>query len=54
MIDSSLLAEQPSRLTPLGTWWANVLLRAAGAVAPVIGELAEPHGSITLLPIVML
>jgi hypothetical protein len=36
----SWLAEQPSRLTPLGTWWANVLLRAAGAVAPVIGELA--------------
>jgi hypothetical protein len=36
----SLLAELPSRLTPLGTWWANVLLRQAGAVAPVIGELA--------------
>jgi hypothetical protein len=33
-------AEQPSQLTPLGTWWANVLFRAAGAVAPVIGELA--------------
>jgi hypothetical protein len=28
------------RLTPLGTWWTNVLLRQAGAVAPVIGELA--------------
>jgi hypothetical protein len=36
----SLPAEQPSRLTPLGTWWANGLLRQAGAVAPVIGELA--------------
>jgi hypothetical protein len=33
-----LLAEQPSRLSPLGTWWANVLLRQAGAVAPVVGE----------------
>jgi hypothetical protein len=30
----------PSRLTPLGTWWTNLVLRAAGAVAPVIGELA--------------
>jgi hypothetical protein len=28
----SSLAEQPSRLTPLGAWWANVLLRAAGAL----------------------
>jgi hypothetical protein len=36
----SSLAEVPSRLTPLGTWWTNVLLRQAGAVAPVIGELA--------------
>jgi hypothetical protein len=34
------LAKLPVRLTPLGTWRANVLLRAAGAVAPVIGELA--------------
>jgi hypothetical protein len=36
----SSLAALPLRLTPLGTWRANVLLRAAGAVAPVIGELA--------------
>jgi hypothetical protein len=36
----SSLAEVPSRLTPLGTWWTNVVLRAAGATAPVIGELA--------------
>jgi hypothetical protein len=36
----STLAELPVRLTPLGYWQANVLLRAAGAVAPVIGELA--------------
>jgi hypothetical protein len=35
----SALARLPLRLTPLGTWQANVLLRAAGAVAPVIGEL---------------
>jgi Plasmid pRiA4b ORF-3-like protein len=34
------LARLPLRLTPLGTWRANVLLRSAGAVAPVIGELA--------------
>jgi Plasmid pRiA4b ORF-3-like protein len=34
------LGRLPLRLTPLGTWQANVLLRAAGAVAPVIGELA--------------
>ena len=37
----SSLAELQSRLTPLGTWWTNVVLRAAGAVAPVIGELAD-------------
>jgi hypothetical protein len=36
----SELAELPLRLTPLGLWQANVLLRAAGAVAPVIGELS--------------
>jgi hypothetical protein len=36
----SSLAELQPRLTPLGTWWANVLLRASGAVAPVIGEFA--------------
>jgi hypothetical protein len=36
----SSLAGLPLRLTPLGTWRANLLLRAAGAVAPVIGELA--------------
>jgi Plasmid pRiA4b ORF-3-like protein len=36
----SSLAKLPLRLTSLGTWQANVLLRAAGAVAPVIGELA--------------
>ena len=36
----SALAELLVRLTPLGTWWANVALRAAGAVAPVIGGLA--------------
>jgi hypothetical protein len=34
------LAELTVRLTPLGTWWTNLLLRQAGAVAPVIGELA--------------
>jgi hypothetical protein len=33
-------AEVPSRLTPLGIWWTNVVLRAAGAVGPVVGELA--------------
>jgi hypothetical protein len=40
--DASLssLAGLSVRLTPLGTWWTNVRLRAAGAVAPVIGELA--------------
>jgi hypothetical protein len=37
----SSLAEMPFRLTPLGRSWANVLLRESGAVAPVIGELAE-------------
>jgi hypothetical protein len=37
----SSLAELTVRLTPLGTWWTNVLLRQAGAVAPVIGELAS-------------
>src|SRR4029450_12204897 len=36
----SSLAKLPLRLTSLGTWQANVLLRAAGAVAPVIGGLA--------------
>jgi Plasmid pRiA4b ORF-3-like protein len=36
----SSLAGLSLRLTPLGTWRANLLLRAAGAVAPVIGELA--------------
>jgi Plasmid pRiA4b ORF-3-like protein len=36
----SSLARLPLRLTPLGTWRANVLLCAVGAVAPVIGELA--------------
>jgi hypothetical protein len=36
----SSLAELPLRLTPLGVWQANLLLRAAGAVAPVIGELS--------------
>jgi hypothetical protein len=36
----SSLAGLPLRLTSLGTWRANLLLRAAGAVAPVIGELA--------------
>jgi Plasmid pRiA4b ORF-3-like protein len=36
----SRLAELPVRLTPLGVWQANVLLRAAGAVAPVVGELS--------------
>lgn len=36
----SSVGEVTVRLTPLGTWWANVLLRAAGAVAPVIGEPA--------------
>jgi Plasmid pRiA4b ORF-3-like protein len=36
----SSLAKLPLRLTPLGTWRANVLLCAVGAVAPVIGELA--------------
>jgi hypothetical protein len=29
------------RLTPLGIWCANVLLRMAGAITPVIGELAQ-------------
>src|SRR6266536_1635562 len=28
------------RLTPLGTWQVNLLLRAGGAVAPVVGEAA--------------
>lgn len=37
----SSLAELTVRLTPLGTWWTNLLLRQAGAVAPVIGELAS-------------
>jgi hypothetical protein len=36
----SSLAKLPLRLTSLGAWQTNVLLRAAGAVAPVIGELA--------------
>jgi hypothetical protein len=36
----SSLAQLTVRLTPLGTWWTNRLLRQAGAVAPVIGELA--------------
>jgi hypothetical protein len=36
----SSLAELPLRLTPLGVWQANLLLRAAGAVAPVVGELS--------------
>lgn len=36
----SSVGEVTVRLTPLGTWWANVLLREAGAVAPVIGEPA--------------
>ena len=35
------LAELWSRLTPLGFWCTNRLLREAGAVAPVIGELAD-------------
>jgi Plasmid pRiA4b ORF-3-like protein len=29
------------RLTPLGVWRGNILLRAAGASAPVIGELTD-------------
>jgi hypothetical protein len=29
------------RLTPLGLWHGNVLLRAAGAEAPVIGDLTD-------------
>jgi hypothetical protein len=37
----SSLDELPLQLTPLGVWQANLLLRAAGAVAPVIGELAD-------------
>jgi hypothetical protein len=36
----SSLAGLPLRLTPLGVWQANLLLRAAGVVAPVIGELS--------------
>jgi hypothetical protein len=36
----SSVGEVTVLLTPLGTWWANVLLRGAGAVAPVIGEPA--------------
>jgi Plasmid pRiA4b ORF-3-like protein len=36
----SSLAKLPLQLTPLGTWQANVLLRATGAAAPLIGELA--------------
>ncbi len=36
----SSLAGLSVQLTPLGVWWANVRLREAGAVAPVIGELA--------------
>jgi hypothetical protein len=35
------LAELSSRLTPLGFWCTNKLLREAGAVAPVIGEYAD-------------
>jgi hypothetical protein len=35
------LAELSSRLTPLGLCCMNRLLREAGAVAPVIGELAD-------------
>jgi hypothetical protein len=35
------LSELTVRLIPLGTWWTNLLLRQAGAVAPVIGELAS-------------
>jgi hypothetical protein len=35
------LGELWSRLTPLGFWCTNRLLREAGAVAPVIGELAD-------------
>ena len=36
----SSLTEMPFRLTPLGTWWTNMVLRAGGEVAPVIGEPA--------------
>jgi hypothetical protein len=36
----SSLTELSLRLTPLGVWRANRLLRAAGVVAPVIGELS--------------
>jgi hypothetical protein len=41
------LSELSSRLTPLGLWYTNGLLREAGAIAPVIGELADsaPAGS---------
>jgi hypothetical protein len=42
----SLLAEVTVRLTPLGTWWANLLLRAAGAIAPVIGGLADAEAEV--------
>jgi hypothetical protein len=44
------LAELPVRLTPLGAWWANVLLRAVGAVAPVVGELANGADAASLDP----
>ncbi|HSO51268.1 MAG TPA: plasmid pRiA4b ORF-3 family protein [Actinomycetes bacterium] len=40
----SSVGEVAVRLTPLGTWWTNVLLRGAGAVAPVIGEPAGTDG----------
>jgi hypothetical protein len=36
----SALGRGRLRLTPLGTWRTNILLRAAGADAPVIGDLA--------------
>ena len=36
----SSVDEVTVRLTPIGTWWANLLLRGAGAVAPLIGEPA--------------
>jgi hypothetical protein len=37
----SSLARLQVRLSPLGVWQANLLLRAAGVVAPVIGELSD-------------
>ena len=40
-VSLSPLGELSSRLTPLGFWCTNVLLRESGAVAPVIGELAD-------------